>query len=111
MSLTSPWLILLLPLLSATLITLFTQNSRGLSAALSLAAVWGGLAIACSYLPAVLHGEGRFLATDSVSWLSAGGTDFRYGYMLDGLSLIMLLVVTGVGGLIHVYSLGYMHDD
>ncbi len=111
MALNSPWLILFLPLLAAVLITTVTRRNRALSALISLTAVWAGFAIACSWLPAVLSGEGRFLDAHSVAWLTAGGTSFHYGYMLDGLSLIMLLVVTGVGGLIHVYSLGYMRDD
>ncbi|MGQ0554053.1 MAG: NADH-quinone oxidoreductase subunit 5 family protein, partial [Planctomycetota bacterium] len=111
MDLNSPWLILLLPLLAAALNTLLFQRSRPLAAAVSLAAVWGAFAVALSHLPTALAGDGSWSVSDSVTWLSAGGVDFRYGYLLDGLSLIMLLVVTGVGGLIHIYSLGYMHDD
>jgi len=105
------WLILLLPLASAFLITCFTQKNKALSATLSLVAVWGAFAIAASHLPAVLHGEGHFVVADSFRWLSAGDTVFRYGFLIDGLSLIMLLVVLGVGGLIHIYAIGYMHGD
>ncbi|MHC5210122.1 MAG: NADH-quinone oxidoreductase subunit L [Planctomycetota bacterium] len=107
----SPWLILFLPLAAAVVNTLVAQRSNALSALISLVGVWGGFAIACSYLPEALAGGGEWAVSDSVSWLAAGGVDFRYGYMLDGLSLIMTLVVTGVGGLIHVYSLGYMKGD
>ena len=44
-------------------------------------------------------------------WLSAGSFSAEYGIYLDQLSLVMLLVVTGVGFLIHVYSVGYMAHE
>ena len=45
------------------------------------------------------------------SWLKAGGLDVSIAYQVDQLSLVMGLVVTGVGFIIHVYSIGYMHGD
>jgi NADH-quinone oxidoreductase subunit L len=110
MELTSPWLILLLPLASAALITLFTQKSPRLSAGISIAAVAGAFAVAASHLGTVLRGENVALA-DHFVWLAAGGHEFHYGYLVDGLSMVMLMVVTGVGGLIHVYATGYMKGD
>ncbi|HEV2134102.1 MAG TPA: NADH-quinone oxidoreductase subunit L [Terracidiphilus sp.] len=44
-------------------------------------------------------------------WINAGIVHVSFSFALDQLSLVMLLVVTGVGFLIHVYSVGYMHDD
>jgi NADH-quinone oxidoreductase subunit L len=45
------------------------------------------------------------------SWISAGSLHIDFSFVLDQLSLVMLLVITGVGFLIHVYSVSYMHDD
>ncbi|HKF45865.1 MAG TPA: NADH-quinone oxidoreductase subunit L [Terracidiphilus sp.] len=45
------------------------------------------------------------------AWISAGPLHVDFGSVLDPLSLVMLLVVTGVGFIIHVYSVGYMHGD
>ena len=45
------------------------------------------------------------------TWLKAGGLNIHIAYQVDQLSLIMALVVTGVGFIIHVYSIGYMHGD
>jgi NADH-quinone oxidoreductase subunit L len=45
------------------------------------------------------------------NWIAAGQWRFDFTFVLDQLSLVMLLVVTGVGFLIHVYSVGYMADD
>ncbi len=44
-------------------------------------------------------------------WIVAGGLDTSFAYQVDQLSILMTLVVTGVGFLIHVYSIGYMHGD
>lgn len=45
------------------------------------------------------------------TWLHAGGLNIQIGYQVDQLSLVMGLIVTGVGFIIHVYSIGYMHGD
>jgi NADH-quinone oxidoreductase subunit L len=45
------------------------------------------------------------------TWISAGGFQADFALQVDQLTAIMLLVVTGVGWLIHIYSTGYMHDD
>jgi NADH-quinone oxidoreductase subunit L len=52
-----------------------------------------------------------YLETCPYPWISAGTVHANFSFVLDQLSLVMLLVVTGVGFLIHVYSVGYMHDD
>src|SRR5207302_8182470 len=48
---------------------------------------------------------------DLAHWIRAGNFEADFSFYLDQLSLVMLLVVTGVGFLIHVYSVGYMWDD
>ena len=49
--------------------------------------------------------------TCPLPWISAGILHINFSFVLDQLSLVMLLVVTGVGFLIHIYSVGYMGDD
>lgn len=44
-------------------------------------------------------------------WIKVGNFNLSFSFLLDPLSSLMLLIVTGVGFLIHVYSVGYMHDD
>jgi NADH-quinone oxidoreductase subunit L len=46
-----------------------------------------------------------------ISWISTAGFSADIAFLVDPLSSIMLLIITGVGFLIHVYSAGYMHDD
>lgn len=45
------------------------------------------------------------------SWITAGDLNVSFSYQVDQLSIVMMLIVTGVGFLIHVYSIGYMHGD
>ncbi|NND72751.1 MAG: NADH-quinone oxidoreductase subunit L [Rhodothermales bacterium] len=49
--------------------------------------------------------------TRAFTWMSAGDFTADFGYRVDQLSLLMMLIVTGVGALIHIYSIGYMRDD
>jgi NADH-quinone oxidoreductase subunit L len=103
-----PWLILFLPLAAAGIITLFTLANRKASAAISVSAV--AVAFVLSVLLVIANGW-RVSAEISTNWLTIGNLQVDFGLKLDALSLMMLLIVTGVGGAIHVYSVGYMHDD
>ncbi len=55
--------------------------------------------------------EQRQTIINLFSWLNVGGLNIHIAYQIDQLSLVMALVVTGVGFIIHVYSIGYMHGD
>lgn len=55
--------------------------------------------------------EQRQLIVTLFTWLDAGGLNVSFAYQVDQLSLVMALIVTGVGFVIHVYSIGYMHGD
>jgi len=101
------WLILFLPLLAAGWITLFTLRDEKLSARLSIGAIVTGF-----FLTLILIKFGGWGAREvSVNWLSVGGLNVDFGLKLDPLSLMMMLIVTGVGGAIHIYSAGYMRGD
>jgi NADH-quinone oxidoreductase subunit L len=101
------WLILFLPLLAAGIITLFTLRDQKVSATLSIGAICTSFVLT---LALIKFGgwEAREL---SVNWLSIGDLSVDFGLKLDPLSLMMLLIVTGVGGAIHIYSAGYMCGD
>ena len=55
--------------------------------------------------------ESRTIVYKYFTWISAGSFNLDYSFVVDPLSLVMILVVTGIGFLIHVYSIGYMHGD
>lgn len=58
-----------------------------------------------------LPAEQRKIIITLFTWLKVGSLDVSFAYQLDQLSLVMALIVTGVGFIIHVYSIGYMHGD
>ena len=106
---TLPWLVLFLPLLAAGCITLFTLRNRALSAGLSIGAIVTGFVLTISFIAA--NGWTPMPAESVANWLTIGGLHVDFGLKLDALSLMMMLIVTGVGGAIHIYSFGYMRGD
>ena len=103
------WLILFAPLLAAVAILLFTRRMPRVSAALSIGAVVLGFVLSLKVFADVL--QGRPVTPASVTWLDLGGWQLMWAATVDRLSALMLLVVTGVGATIHIYSVGYMRGD
>ncbi|HEY5298807.1 MAG TPA: NADH-quinone oxidoreductase subunit L [Verrucomicrobiae bacterium] len=104
-----PWLILFLPIFASAAITLFTLRSRTVSAFLSVGAVVASFVLSIIFISA--NSFHPAVTEISKSWLSIGDLQIDFGLKLDALSLMMLLIVTGVGGAIHIYSVGYMRGD
>jgi NADH-quinone oxidoreductase subunit L len=101
-----PWFVLLLPLASAAIITLFTRRYKTVSAAISVAAVLGSFLCSCAVFTRI------DISAPELMWINLRGTlQVPIGFILDDLSRLMLLLVSSVGSLIHIYSLGYMRDD
>jgi NADH-quinone oxidoreductase subunit L len=108
------WLIPLLPLVGAAINGLLGKNfSRKLVATIALAFTaasfaWAALTalrfigLPTSQVPVVEH---------YAPWLRAGSFVVEWGFQLDQLSMVMMLVVTGVGFLIHIYSVAYMEHE
>ncbi len=97
--------ILLLPLGAAAVIALFLRKQGALASWVSVAAAGAVVALT---LPLVFLQAG---ATGSVEWLRLGSLTVSLGFKLDDLARLMLFVVSFVGFLIHVFSLGYMRND
>jgi NADH-quinone oxidoreductase subunit L len=105
------WLIPILPLAGAAINGLFGRRfSRQMVAAVALAfcfaafgmALWIAARFSSLSLPHI-----ESLAT----WLRSGSFSVDFSFAIDQLSLVMLLIVSGVGFLIHIYSVGYMWED
>jgi NADH-quinone oxidoreductase subunit L len=101
-----PWTILLAPLASAVVITLFTLRWKATSSLISVAAVLVSFTCSC------LIFTRSSIAAVEFTWIDISGAfKVPLGFTLDQLSKTMLVLVTGVGAIIHIYSLGYMRDD
>src|SRR4030043_2391805 len=73
------------------------------------------LAIIGSFIASVITGldvlGGKIINEDLYTWIIAGKFSVSFGFLIDQLTTVMLFVVTGVGALIFIYSIGYMHGD
>jgi NADH-quinone oxidoreductase subunit L len=103
------WLIPLFPLVGALVNALFGRRTGQLAHWVAVPALGLGFVTSCLVFARVLHGE--TYVGQLFPWISAGAFTTAVAVQVDQLTAIMLLVVTGVGFLIHLYSVGYMHDD
>ena len=69
------------------------------------------LAVNAFFILKSLEPEKRFLIDNLYRWIDLGSLQVDMAFLIDPLSVVMILVVTGIGGLIHIYATGYMHDD
>lgn len=103
------WLIPVFPLVGFLLISLFKKALPG-----NLSGVLASVLVLASFCISL----GLFLTVDQpvtidyFNWIHAGSLSVSFSFLIDHASIVMLLIVTGVGFLIHVYSIGYMaHDE
>ena len=106
------WIVPALPALGAVIL-LFFGRRLGEPKAGWLATGLMALAFAWSVvmLVALRDVEPRAHTVDLFTWFPTGGLEVKLGFLADPLSVTFILFVTGVGTLIHLYSLGYMHGD
>jgi NADH-quinone oxidoreductase subunit L len=107
---TAPWLFLLpgLPLAAFTMLILWGRRLGRASAWVSVGALVGAFVLTCSIGSQIAQGA-RFVA--AWPWLSHEASRWTLGLAVDGLSWLMLIVVTAIGTMIQLYSIGYMHGD
>jgi NADH-quinone oxidoreductase subunit L len=118
----APFLILLLPLLGFVVLSLFGDAIRNHGEGHG-ASVLACMTVLTSFalsvwsvrrLTLLVAGPERLRFTQpylGFNWIEAGGFQVQANLLLDNLSAVMILVVTGIGSLIHIYSVGYMAHD
>src|ERR1700687_3441037 len=111
---TTSWICLFSPLVAVVVIALggnrFSRRAAGVISAGSVALSFAAAVVAFATMLTRAPGNRSHLST-AWTWLSAGNLHFGLSVLVDPLSVFMMLVVSGVGGLIVAYSIGYMHDD
>jgi NADH-quinone oxidoreductase subunit L len=108
------WLVLLFPLLGSIVCALgYRALPERATGAIGTAAIALSFACGVAALFSLLgdEPEARHHASSLWDYASAGGLDIQLGILVDPLSVFMVLVVTGVSTLIHLYSFGYMQSD
>ncbi|PZU47471.1 MAG: NADH-quinone oxidoreductase subunit L [Arsenicicoccus sp.] len=107
------WLLVALPLAGAALLLLGGRMTDKWGPALATALSWGSFAVGVAIIVQLsgLPAEERALSVPLWDWVSVGELSLSAGLLLDPLSLAFVMLITFVGSLIHVYSLGYMEHD
>ena len=105
-----PWVVFL-PVIGILLNWLVGKRlgEKGIGAIASLAS--GGSFVVSVLLMIALSGHHEGVNVPLFTWLSLGSINLDWVFRVDTLSVVMMLVVSGVGTLIHIYSIGYMHED
>ncbi|HHU09311.1 MAG TPA: NADH-quinone oxidoreductase subunit L [Intrasporangiaceae bacterium] len=107
------WLLIGLPLLGAAVLLLGGRRTNSFGPLLATVLSWASFVVALPLLFAMLGRAPEERAVQHIlySWIPAGSFQLDAGILLDPLSISFVLLITFVGSLIHVYSLGYMKDD
>jgi NADH-quinone oxidoreductase subunit L len=104
-------LIPLLPLLGFLIISLNVKRfSEMVASGIACVAVLVSFLLSLSVF-FQLPEDGAPLMVTIFEWINTGSFTAAMSFLVDPLSALMMLIITGVGFLIHVYSIGYMHDD
>ena len=106
------WLVPAIPLIGS-LILILTQGKLPEIPAGIIGAGSIGLAfvVACLVGMDFVASEATAYSQNLWTWMKVGGFEAGFTLYLDGVSLVMMFIITGIGFLIHVYATGYMHDD
>ncbi len=107
------WLTIALPLAGATILLLGGRRTNGWGHLLGTAASLGSFVVGALLFTDMLGrgAEHRTIHEALFSWVPVAGLQVDFGLHLDQLSMCFVLLITGVGSLIHVYSIGYMAED
>ena len=96
-----------LPLLGFLINGLMGQRlSKSMVGAIGSGVVLGAFLLSCGLMSMHLSGAFESHTTNLFAWLPIGDYTAKFAFLVDPLSLLMLMVVTGVGSLIHIYSIG-----
>lgn len=105
-------LIVFIPLLGALVNLFFGRRlSQPASGAVAVGAALGAFGVALSQWAALAANGYQAHTVTLADWIRLGDLHIPWAFQVDTLSVTMMLIVTGVGALIHTYATGYMHDD
>lgn len=107
------WLLIDLPITGAAILLLAGRRADRWGHLLGCAAALSSFVVGALLFVDMLgrHGEDRAVHENLFSWVPVAGLQVDFGLQLDELSMCFVLLITGVGSLIHIYSVGYMAHD
>jgi NADH-quinone oxidoreductase subunit L len=107
------WLLVALPAAGAAILLLGGRRTDPWGHVLGCATALASFGVGLDLLAEMLgrHGDARTISQNLFSWVPVGGLQVDVGLQIDQLSICFVLLITGVGSLIHIYSVGYMAED
>jgi len=105
------WIAFFAPLVACVLITLFFLKSKTSSSLIAIAGILTSFVCSCIVFTQIFHTNPPAQLQQSLSWISIDGLTINFGFLMNPLAIMMLLIVTGVGSAIFIYSRGYMDED
>jgi NADH-quinone oxidoreductase subunit L len=107
------WLLVALPAAGAAILLLGGRRTDAWGHVLGCATALAAFGVGVSLLTDLLgrHGDARTITQNLFTWIPVGGLKVDFGLQIDQLSICFVLLITGVGSLIHIYSVAYMAED
>ena len=107
------WLLVALPAASAAILLVGGRRTDAWGHLLGCATALASFGVGVTLLSDLLsrHGDARTIIQNLFTWIPVGGLQVDFGMQIDQLSICFVLLITGVGSLIHIYSIAYMAED
>jgi NADH-quinone oxidoreductase subunit L len=107
------WLLIALPAAGAAILLLAGRRADPWGHVLGCATALASFGVGVTLLTEMLgrHGDARTISQNLYSWIPVNGLQVDFGLQIDQLSICFVLLITGVGSLIHIYSVAYMAED
>ena len=107
------WLLVALPAAGAAILLVGGRRTDGWGHLLGCATALASFGVGLTLLSDLLsrHGDARTIIQNLFTWIPVGGLQVDFGMQIDQLSICFVLLITGVGSLIHIYSIAYMAED
>ena len=105
------WIAFFAPLVACVLITLFFLKGKTSSSLIAIAGILTSFACSCLVFTQIFQNSPPDQLQQSLTWIQVDGLTINFGFLMNPLAVMMLLIVTGVGSAIFIYSRGYMNED
>ena len=105
------WIAFFAPLVACVLITLFSLRNKTSSALMAIAGILTSFVCSCLVFSQMFQTNPPAQLQQSLTWIHLESLTINFGFLMNPLAIMMLLIVTGVGSAIFIYSRGYMDED
>src|SRR5580698_5824970 len=105
------WIAFFAPLIACILITLFCLKCKTSSSLIAIAGILTSFVCSCLVFTQIFQANPPAQLQQSLSWIHFDALTINFGFLINPLAIMMLLIVTGVGSAIFIYSRGYMEED